>query len=139
MPGPRPVLCTFPDDFLQVALDTVSRRTVAIQTVQRFSLVLLLHEQPSLGNEEAAEAVGLSARQVQRWRSRWVAGEVLPGFVWVKIQWSEPFVFKAWGNATAFSVSEALGGRDQQDPQVPPPTPPTPFPSEMWQVRDFLS
>ena len=65
--------------------------------------------------------------------------QVLPGFVWVKIQWSEPFVFKAWGNATAFSVSEALGGRDQQDPQVPPPTPPTPFPSEMWQVRDFLS
>ena len=59
MPGPRPVLCTFPDDFLQVALDTVSRRTVAIQTVQRFSLVLLLHEQPSLGNEEEAEAVGL--------------------------------------------------------------------------------
>ena len=41
MPGPRPALCTFPDDFLQVALDTVSRRTVAIQTVQRFSLVLL--------------------------------------------------------------------------------------------------
>jgi Homeodomain-like domain len=75
MPGPRPALCTFPDDFLQVALDTVSRRTVAIQTVQRFSLVLLLHEQPSLGNEEAAEAVGLSARQVQRWRSRWVAGD----------------------------------------------------------------
>jgi len=75
MPGPKPALCTFPDDFLQVALDTVSRRTVAIQTVQRFSLVLLLHEQPSLGNEEAAEAVGLSARQVQRWRSRWVAGD----------------------------------------------------------------
>ena len=58
MPGPRPALCTFPDDFLQVALDTVSRRTVAIPTVQRFSLVLLFHEQPSLGNEEAAEAVG---------------------------------------------------------------------------------
>src|SRR5208337_5547831 len=60
---------------------------------------------------------------------------VLPGFVWVKIQWSEPFVFKAWGNATAFSVSEALGGRDQQDPQVPPPTPPTPFPSSLFPRR----
>ena len=34
--------------------DTVSRRTVAVQTVQRFRLVLLLHEQPSLGNDEAA-------------------------------------------------------------------------------------
>lgn len=66
MPGPRPALCTFPEDFLQEALDTVSRRTVAVQTVQRFRLVLLLHEQPSLGNDEAAEAVGLSARQVQR-------------------------------------------------------------------------
>ena len=30
MPGPKPALCTFPDDFLQVALDTVSRRTVAV-------------------------------------------------------------------------------------------------------------
>src|SRR5271157_89418 len=54
---------------------TVSRRTVAVQTVQRFRLVLLLHEQPSLGNDEAAEAVGLSARQVQRWRSRWATGD----------------------------------------------------------------
>jgi Homeodomain-like domain len=75
MPGPRPALCTFPDDFLQEALDTVSRRTVAVQTAQRFRLVLLLHEQPSLGNDEAAEAVSLSARQVQRWRSRWAAGD----------------------------------------------------------------
>ncbi len=75
MPGPRPALCTFPDEFVQEALDTVSRRTVAVQTVQRFRLVLLLHEQPSLGNDEAAEAVGLSARQVQRWRSRWATGD----------------------------------------------------------------
>ena len=45
MPGPRPALCTFPEDFLQEALDTVSRRTVAVQTVQRFRLVLLLHQQ----------------------------------------------------------------------------------------------
>lgn len=75
MPGPRPALCTFPDDFLQEALDTVPRRTVAVQTVQRFRLVLLLHEQPALGNDEAAEVVGLSARQVQRWRSRWAAGD----------------------------------------------------------------
>jgi Helix-turn-helix domain len=75
MPGPRPAFCTFPDDFLQDAMDAVRRRTVAVQTVQRFRLVLLLHEQPDLGNNEAAAAVGLSSRQVQRWRSRWSAGD----------------------------------------------------------------
>ena len=75
MPGPRASLCTFPDDFLQEAVDTVYRRTVAVQAVQRFRLVLLLHEQPALGNDEAAAVVGLSARQVQRWRCRWAAGD----------------------------------------------------------------
>src|SRR5271155_5215353 len=75
MPGPSPVPCTFPDDFVQVALDTVRRRTVAVQVVQRFRLVLLLHEQPDLKNDKAAEEVGLSARQVQRGRSRWAAGD----------------------------------------------------------------
>ena len=71
MPGPSPVPCTFPDDFVQVALDTVRRRTVPVQVVQRFRLVLLLHEQPDMRNDKAAKEVGLSARQVQRWRSRW--------------------------------------------------------------------
>src|SRR5208283_2269014 len=75
MPRPRPALCTFLEDFLQEALDTVSRRTVAVQTVQRFRLVLLLHEQPSLENVEADEAVGLSPPQVQRCRSRWATGD----------------------------------------------------------------
>ena len=74
MPGPSPALCTFPDDFVQVALDTVRRRTVAVQVVQRFRLALLLHEQPDMKNDKAAKEVGLSARQVQRWRSRWAAG-----------------------------------------------------------------
>src|SRR5580704_14201121 len=75
MPGPVPVRCTFPNDFLQEALDTVRRRTAAVQVVQRFRLVLLLQEQPNLRNEVAAEAVGLSLRQVQRWRSRWASGD----------------------------------------------------------------
>ena len=75
MPGPSPVPCTFPDDFVQVALDTVRRRTVAVQVVQRFRLALLLHEQPDMKNDQAAKEVGLSARQVQRWRSRWAAGD----------------------------------------------------------------
>ena len=61
MPGPSPTPCTFPDDFLQEAFNTVSRRTVAVQTVQRFRLVLLLHGQPSLESDEAAKVIGLSA------------------------------------------------------------------------------
>ena len=75
MPGPSPVPCTFPEDFVQVALETVRRRTVAVQVVQRFRLALLLHEQPNMKNDKAAKKVGLSARQVQRWRSRWAGGD----------------------------------------------------------------
>src|SRR3954447_18349626 len=75
MPGPNPAPCTFPDDLLQVALDTVRRRTVAVQVVQRFRLALLLHEQPDMKNDPAAQEVGLSARQMQRWRSRLAAGD----------------------------------------------------------------
>ena len=83
MPGPVPTRCTFPDVFVQDAIEIVRRRTAAVQVVQRYRLVLLLQEQPSLGNEDAAEAVGLSPRQVQRWRSRWASGDFsiadLPG------------------------------------------------------------
>ena len=75
MPGPTAALCTFPDDFVQEALDTVRRRTVSVQAAQRFRLVLLFMSSPPLGNDEAAAVVGLSARQVQRWRSRWAAGD----------------------------------------------------------------
>jgi hypothetical protein len=66
MPGPRPSPCMFPDDFLQEARNSVRRRTVAVQTVQRFQLVLVLEQHPSLSNHEAGKVVGLSARQVQR-------------------------------------------------------------------------
>ncbi len=38
MPGPNPSPCTFPDDFVQVALATVRRRTEAGQVVQRSRL-----------------------------------------------------------------------------------------------------
>ena len=75
MPGPVPARCTFPDDFVQAAIGTVRRRTAALQVVQRYRLVLLLHELPSLRNDDAAAAVGLSLRQVQRWRSRWASGD----------------------------------------------------------------
>jgi Homeodomain-like domain len=75
MPGPSPAPCTFPNELVQVALDTVRRRTVAVQVVQRFRLALLLHEQPDMKNDGAAKEVGLSARQVQRWRSRCATGD----------------------------------------------------------------
>ena len=40
------------------------------------------------------------------------------------------------GNATGFLRRQRLsGGRDQQDPQVPPPKPPTPFPSSLFPRR----
>jgi hypothetical protein len=66
MPGPQPARCNFPDDFVQEALDTVRRRTAAVQVVQRFRLALLLHEQPDIRNEDAAKAVGFSLRHVDR-------------------------------------------------------------------------
>jgi hypothetical protein len=75
MPGPRPVACSFPETFVQDALLTVRQRTAPVQTVQRFRLALLLHDTPKLSNDEAGEIVGLSARQVQRWRSRWTRGD----------------------------------------------------------------
>ena len=75
MASPKPTPCSFSDDFLQVARRVVRQRTAAVQTVQRFRLALLLHEQPTLGNAAAAEAVGFSSRQVQRWRQRWSAGD----------------------------------------------------------------
>ena len=75
MPGPQPTPCTFPIEFLQEAHRVVRQRTVAVQTVQRFRLALLFHDQPTLGNEGASVAVGLSTRQVQRWRRRWCAGD----------------------------------------------------------------
>ena len=75
MPGPVPARCTFPLDFLQEARDTVRRRTASVQEVQRYRLALMLDERPDLGSEEAGEVVGLSLRQVQRWRSRWAGGD----------------------------------------------------------------
>ena len=75
MRGPRPVPCIFPEEFLQAASATVRKRTASVQEVQRFRLVLLLQQQPSLSHEEAAEIVDLSARQIQRWRRRWAAGD----------------------------------------------------------------
>lgn len=75
MRGPRPAACIFPDRFVQEAMQTVRRRTALMQEVQRCRLVLLLHERPTISHEDAARVVGLSSRQVQRWRLRWAAGD----------------------------------------------------------------
>lgn len=75
MPGPRPALCSFPEEFVQAAWRAVRRRTVSVQEHRRFRLVLLLHERPTIGSDEAARQVELSARQVQRWRRRWSQGD----------------------------------------------------------------
>lgn len=75
MRGPSPASCTFPEEFLQEARATVRRRTASVQAVQRFRLALLVHDQPTLPNEAAAQGSGLSARQVQRWRRRWAGGD----------------------------------------------------------------
>ena len=75
MRGPRPTPCNFPEYFLQEARETVRRRVAAVRDVQRSHLVLLLRDHPDWSPDETAESVGLSARQVQRWRRRWVAGD----------------------------------------------------------------
>lgn len=76
MSGPlsafRPV---FPEDVLRQVRTTVCRKTAPYQLVQRCRLVLLLHEHPYLGQDEAGRRVGLSGRQVLRWRQRWAAGD----------------------------------------------------------------
>jgi hypothetical protein len=65
----------FPDDFLGEARAVVRQKTAPHQSVQRCRLALLLHENPELGQEEAGRQVGLSGRQVLRWRQRWTAGD----------------------------------------------------------------
>jgi hypothetical protein len=76
MSGPRSAFCPlFPEDFVVDARATVRRKTAPQQLVQRCHLVLLLHENPHLGQEEAGRHVGLSGRQVLRWRQRWAAGD----------------------------------------------------------------
>jgi len=76
MPGPASTFCpVFPEDFLRQAYVEVRRKTASHQSVQRFQLALLLHEAPHLGHEEAGQRVGLSGRQVRRWRQRWATGD----------------------------------------------------------------
>ena len=76
MSGPLPAFCPqFPEEFLATVQATLRRKAAPQQLVPRCRLVLLLHENPYLGQEEAGRQVGLSGRQVLRWRRRWAAGE----------------------------------------------------------------
>jgi hypothetical protein len=75
MSGPAPSSSpALPDDFLQQARREVRCRTASHQAVQRSQLALLLHDNPALAHDEAGRRVGLSGRQVRRWRQRWAAG-----------------------------------------------------------------
>ena len=68
MPGLAPTFCpVFPEDFLRQARVEVRRKTASHQSVQRYQLALLLHEDSRLGHKVAGQCVGLSGRQVQRW------------------------------------------------------------------------
>ena len=76
MPGPLSAFCpAFPADFLAEARATLRRKTAPQQAVQRCRLALLLYENPHLPHEEAGRRVGLSGRQVLRWRQRWAADD----------------------------------------------------------------
>jgi hypothetical protein len=84
MPGPLPtVRPVFPHEFVRQAEHAVRHRSLPHHLVQRCRLVLWLHHQPQLRHEEAGRHVGLSARQVRRWRQRWAVGDFsladLPG------------------------------------------------------------
>jgi hypothetical protein len=84
MPGPASPFClSFPGDFIAQCYREVRRRSAEHRFVQRFQLALLLHQNPLLSHDQAGNRVGLSARQVRRWRQRWAAGDFtvadLPG------------------------------------------------------------
>ena len=76
MSGPTPTFCpVFPEEFLREARVAVRRKTALYQSVQRYQLALLLHQEPYVPHEVAGQRVGLSGAQVRRWRKRWAAGD----------------------------------------------------------------
>ena len=76
MAGPEPIFRpTFPQEFLEEARAEVRRKTASHRSVQRSQLALLVHEHPDWDQERLGRQVGLSRRQVHRWRKRWSAGD----------------------------------------------------------------
>jgi hypothetical protein len=76
MAGPTPIFCpTFPKGFLEEVRAEVRRKTAFQRSAQRSQLALLVHEHPDWDQEQLGRRVGLSGRQVHRWRKRWAAGD----------------------------------------------------------------
>ena len=76
MPGPVPhYRPTFPEEFLAEARRLTAARTAASHLRQRARLVLLLHEDPTLSNVQAAAEVDLHLNSVRLWRRRWADGQ----------------------------------------------------------------
>ena len=71
MAGPVPIFCpTFPQEFLEEARAEVRRKTASQRSVQRSQLALLVDEHPDWDQERLGRRMGLSGRQVHRWRKR---------------------------------------------------------------------
>jgi len=76
MAGPVPSFCpTFPQKFLEETRAEVRRKTASHRFVQRSQLALLVDEHPDWDQERLGRHVGLSGRQVHRWRKRWASGD----------------------------------------------------------------
>jgi hypothetical protein len=60
---------------MEVARAEARRKTASHRSVQRSQLALLVHEHPDWDQERLGRCVGLSGRQVHRWRKRWAAGD----------------------------------------------------------------
>jgi hypothetical protein len=76
MSGPHPTYCPmFPEEFLEKARAEVRRKTAFQRSVQRSRLALLVYEHPDWDQEQLGRQVGLSRRQVHRWRKRWTEGD----------------------------------------------------------------
>jgi hypothetical protein len=77
MPGPLPhYRPCFTEEFLAEARRLVPARTEAAHLRQRARLALLLHEQPSISNVQAAALLDLHPNCIRRWRQRWANGRL---------------------------------------------------------------
>ena len=68
------VLPRLPRDFLREARVAVRRKTALYQSVQRYQLALLLHQEPYVPHEVAGQRVGLSGLRSDV-GARWAAGD----------------------------------------------------------------
>jgi len=66
----------FPEWFLEKSYEEIRRKTAPYQYVQRYKLASLLHQHPDWSQDKIGQQVGLSGRQVQRWRKRWSKGDL---------------------------------------------------------------